>query len=76
MARKVEREQKNAVILVIPFFFLLSPQLFSTNSRGNACYAGYLDLIVEVCQVLRKVKAAINIRGFLTILLNLVLVLA
>ena len=24
---------------VIPFFFL-SSQLFSTNSRGNACYAG------------------------------------
>ena len=25
---------------VIPFFFALVPATFSTNSRGNACYAG------------------------------------
>ena len=53
MARKLEREQKQkggrgrgkgeeepSPSPVIPFF-LLSSQLFSTNSRGNACYAGY-----------------------------------
>ena len=53
MARKLEREQKTKrwkgegegrrgtlPSPVIPFF-LLSSQLFSTNSRGNACYAGY-----------------------------------
>ena len=49
MARKLEREQKTkrwkgeeepSPSPVIPFF-LLSSQLFSMNSRGNACYAGY-----------------------------------
>ena len=25
----------------LPFFWLLSSQLFPTNSHGNACYAGY-----------------------------------
>ena len=58
IARKLEREQKKKVegggggekrksfipspSPVIPFFFALVP--FSTNSRGNACYAGYLAI--------------------------------
>ena len=45
IARKLEREQKKKFVpLPLPrhSFFLLSSQLFSTNSRGNACYAGYV----------------------------------
>ena len=51
MARKLEREQKKKAWKgdgeVTPppsflfFFFLLSPQVFLTSSRGNACYAGW-----------------------------------
>ena len=36
IARKLERKRKKKG--VIPFFALFPP--FSTNSRGNACYAG------------------------------------
>ena len=61
IARKLEREQKKKVeggvggesfpspSPVIPFFVLVPT--FSTNSRGNACYAGYLqtDATVGSC---------------------------
>ena len=39
IARKLEREPKKETPSFL--FFLLSYQLLSTNSRGNACYAGY-----------------------------------
>ena len=61
IARKLEREQKKKVegggggesfpfpSPVIPFFVLVPT--FSRNSRGNACYAGYLqtDATVGSC---------------------------
>ena len=64
IARKLEREQKKKKVEgggggesfpspspspVIPFFVLVPT--FSTNSRGNACYAGYLqtDATVGSC---------------------------
>ena len=52
-ARKLEREQKGEgsfIPLPLPrpfFFFLLSSQQFSTNSRGNACYAGYPEIALS-----------------------------
>ena len=48
IAQKLERKRKKTFFPspspVVPFFALFST--FSTNSRGNACYAGYYDKVL------------------------------
>ena len=56
IARKLEREHPTPSP-VIPFLFALVPTL-STNSRGNACYAGYKKLSTSFSYLpfLRRLK--------------------